>query len=276
MTRRHFIACLALLAAASPLLAADPKPTSVLVITGDHGHDWKATTPFIKDLLIKAGMTVAVTETPAKDLTAANLAKYDVLFLNYKDTKNGTDATNWTDENKRAFADAVKGGKGLVVYHHASSAFTDGSEWGKEFERITAGGWRKQGFHDKKHEFTVEMAKPDHPITRGMPATFAHSIDELYQNSLLFPDCEVLVTSWSDPAKDPKNTGKHEASVWISKYGQGRVCNNALGHDVAAMQDKGFQTLLVRCVEWAATGAVKTPVPSDLKVSTSPPATQPK
>ena len=194
--------CLTLLSPA-PARAADAKPINVLIITGDHGHAWKETTPFIKDLLTGAGMKVEVTETPAKDLTKDNLAKYDVLFLNYKDTKNGTEATRWSDENKRAFADAVKGGKGLLVYHHASSAFTDGSDWGKEFERVTAGGWRKQGHHGKKHAFTVEIAKADHPITKDMPATFEHSVDELYQNSLLFPDCEVIVTSWSDPAKDP-------------------------------------------------------------------------
>ena len=30
--------------------------------------------------------------------------------------------------------------------------------------------------------------------------------------------------------------------------------NNVLGHDTVAMQGKGFQTLLIRGVEWAATG----------------------
>jgi hypothetical protein len=38
-----------------------------------------------------------------------------------------------------------------------------------------------------------------------------------------------------------------------------------LGHDVAAMKDLGFQTLLIRGVEWAATGKVRTPVPAELK-----------
>ncbi len=259
MTRRLFLVSFALLLSTLPLLAADGKPVRVLIITGDHGHNWKETTPFIKDLLVKAGMTVDVTETPAKDLTADNLAKYDVLFLNYKDTKNGAEATNWSDENKKAFADAVKGGKGLYVYHHASSAFTSGTEWDKEFERVIAGGWRKQGNHGKKHEFTVKIAMPDHPITKGMPAEFAHSIDELYQNSVMLEDSEVLATAWSDKTKDPKNTDKHEPVVWTNKYGQGRVYNNLLGHDVAAMQAKGFQMLLIRGVEWAATGEVKTP-----------------
>jgi type 1 glutamine amidotransferase len=267
MTRRLLLAFVLAFPFALTLGADDPKPITVLIITGDHGHKWQETTPFITDLLTKSGMKVDVTETPAKDLTAANLAKYDVLFLNYKDTKNGTEATRWSDDNKRAFADAVTGGKGLYVYHHASSAFTSGTEWDKEFERIIAGGWRKQGNHGKRHEFTVRMEKQDHPITRGMPKEFAHSIDELYQNSVMFPDNEVLVTAWSDKTKDPKNTDKHEPVVWVTRHGQGRVCNNVLGHDVEAMQDKGFQTLLIRGVEWAATGDVKTPVPEELKTN---------
>src|SRR5437763_9519065 len=118
-----------------PLHAADSKPITVLIITGDHGHAWKETTPFLKDVLTKAGMSVDVTETPAKDLTPDNLAKYDVLLLNYKDTKNGGPDTRWSEANKKAFTDAVQEGKGLVVYHHASSAFTGGRPFDKEFER---------------------------------------------------------------------------------------------------------------------------------------------
>src|SRR5437773_10715703 len=119
MLRRTFATIAgAMLILALPLFAADSKPIKVLIITGDHGHAWKETTPFIKEVLTKAGMTVDVTETPVKDLTADKLAKYDVLFLNYKDTKKGGPDTVWSDENKKAFADAVRGGKGLVVDHH--------------------------------------------------------------------------------------------------------------------------------------------------------------
>jgi type 1 glutamine amidotransferase len=271
MTRRTFLAMAvgwATLVLALPLGAADKEPIKVLIITGDHGHKWKETTPFIKDFLTKAGLKVDVTETPAKDLTSTNLAKYDVLLLNYKDTKNGGPDTRWSDENKKAFAEAIQGGKGLVVYHHASSAFVGGSEFDKDFERIIAGGWRKQGNHGKRHVFTVTMRKTDHPITRGMPAEFVHANDELYQNSVMFPDSVVLATAYSDKALDPKNTGKHEPVVWVATFGKGRVCENVLGHDVAAMESPGFQTLLIRGVEWAATGEVRTPVPAGLKKTT--------
>jgi type 1 glutamine amidotransferase len=255
-----------LLLLALPLGAADSKPIKVLIITGDHGHAWKETTPFLKDLLTRAGLSVDVTETPSKDLTSANLEKYDVLLLNYKDTKSGTPESKWSDDNKKAFVDAVRGGKGLVVYHHASSAFVGGTDFDKEFEKVIAGGWRKQGNHGKRHEFNVTIRKTDHPITQGLPAEFAHSNDELYQNSVMFPDSVVLATAFSDMKKDPKNTDKHEPVVWVAQFGKGRICENVLGHDVAAMkQSPGFQTLLIRGVEWAATGTCKCPVPDELK-----------
>ena len=260
---RFVIAIAGLFALALPLRA---EPIKVLIITGDHGHNWKETTPFVKDLLTRAGMTADVTETPAKDLTAENLAKYDVLLLNYKDTNKGAPDTKWSEENKKAFTDAVHGGKGLVVYHHASSAFVGGDEFSKQFEQVIAGGWRKQGNHGKRHEFSVTIRKADHPITKGLPPEFAHSNDELYQNSVMLPGSEVLATAFSDSAKDPKNSGKHEPVVWVAQYGKGRVVENVLGHDVAAMKaSPGFQVLLIRGVEWAATGDARTPAPEGLK-----------
>jgi hypothetical protein len=72
--------------------AEETKPIKVLVITGDEYHKWKETAPFIAKLLTKAGMQADVTETPSKDLTADNLAKYDVLVLNYRNTPQGAKA----------------------------------------------------------------------------------------------------------------------------------------------------------------------------------------
>src|SRR6516164_7862582 len=100
MLQKILFSVLGLLVLSCPMLAADKEPNQVLIITGDHGHQWKQTTPFLKELLTKAGMKVDVTETPAKDLTTANLAKYDVLFLNYRNTPNGAKenpSSVWSD-----------------------------------------------------------------------------------------------------------------------------------------------------------------------------------
>jgi type 1 glutamine amidotransferase len=253
-------------AAASVAFAGEGGIVKALIITGDHGHDWRKTTPFLKELLTKAGHTVDVTETPSKDLTAESLAKCNVLILNYRNTPKGAKenpASIWSDDNKKAFTEAVKNGTGLVVYHHASAAFVGDSAFEREFEKVIAGGWRKQGHHGKMHEFIVTVRK-EHPITNGI-TEFKHGRDELYQNSVMVPGSTVLVTAYSDKKKDPKNTGNDEPMVWVATYGKGRVCHNVLGHDVEAMQSPGFRALLVRGVEWAATGQVSTPVPAELK-----------
>jgi hypothetical protein len=153
----------------------------------------------------------------------------------------------------------------LVKRAGLEPAFTSGSPFDKEFERVIAGGWRKQGNHGKRHVFTVTIRKPDHPITRGMPDHFVHANDELYQNSVMFPDSTVLAMAYSDKALDARNSGADEPILWVASYGKGRVCENVLGHDVPAMKSPGFQTLLIRGVEWAATGDASSPVPQELR-----------
>jgi type 1 glutamine amidotransferase len=258
----------ALVLVAAWIGSAEAKDIKVLLITGDEvsAHKWRETAPFLKAFLTRAGDQVDITETPSRDLTPDTLTRYDVFLLNYRNTPQGAKdnpASVWSDANKRAFLDAVHSGKGLVVYHFASSAFTGTSDLDKDYEKAIGGGWRKQGFHGKMHEFTVTVRK-DHPITHGLKS-FVHGRDELYQNSLILPGSEVLVTAYSDKSKDPKNTDKDEPMLWVTTYGKGRVCNCVLGHDVTAMQGAGFQTLLIRAVEWAATGDTSYPVPAELK-----------
>jgi type 1 glutamine amidotransferase len=235
------------------------RPIRVLIITGDHGHDWKATTACFQEFLSAAGITVDVTDTPSKDLTVDNLRRYDVLLLNYKDTPQGRPETRWNDANKEAFLAAVRSGRGLINFHHASSAFVG---W-YEFERCIGGGWRGQGYHGPAHRFQIKVVHRNHPITRGLLKVVQHEVDELYQNSVMFPENEVLCTAYSDPTL-PEGTGKDEPILWVKRYGRGRVVANMLGHDGQAMRGKAFQTLKIRSIQWAAGREVTWPVPPEL------------
>jgi type 1 glutamine amidotransferase len=231
-------------------------PIKVLIITGDNvgAHNWPGTTKALKDILEKnSGIKVDVTSTPSKDLTEENLATYDVLLLNYRDTPAGAPQSRWSESNKQAFLKAVRDGKGLVAYHFASSAFSK-PNW-DEFEKAVAGGWRSQGNHGPKHVFTVKKTDQKHPISDGAPAVFEHVIDELYQNSVMVPGSIVLATAYSDPNK-PRGTGKDEPVIWVNSYGKGRVYENVLGHDLEAMADPKYQEWMRRGVIWAATGKV--------------------
>ncbi len=257
MRRTFFALASGLLLAASgtAALGDDPRPVELLIITGDDvgAHDWKATTKLLQEFLAAQGrINVHVTTNPARDLTDENLARYDVLLLNYRETKP-TPETRWSDANKAAFLKAVEGGKGLVVYHFASSGFAK-PNWA-EFEKAVSGGWRTQGFHGPPHEFTVKKSAESHPISQGLPDRFDHATDELYSNSMLAPGSVVLATAYCDPAK-PKGTGKDEPVIWVNTYGKGRVCNNVLGHDAKALADPKLQEWIRRGVLWAAAGKV--------------------
>jgi type 1 glutamine amidotransferase len=242
----------AVTAAAAP--GSSNGAVKVLIITGDtvSAHAWKDTTAELTKILETGGKAkVTVTTTPAKDLTDENLAKYDVLLLNYKDTPAGTAETRWSDANKEAFLKAVREGKGLVVFHHASGAFTN-PNW-DEFEKAVAGGWRSKGFHGPPHVFHVKKADTKHPISDGLPTEFEHKIDELYQNSVMVPGNTVLATAYSDPNK-PKGTGKDEPVIWVNTYGKGRVYENSMGHNLESLSDPQLQEWLRRGVIWAGNG----------------------
>ncbi len=243
---RMLLATLSFLALTSAVALGDaPTTTKVLIITGDHEDPWEETTPVLEQILTNAGHEVDVTQKPRLDLKPEKLEAYDLLLLNYSDTGPGATANPdsvWTDANKQAFAGAIKAGTGLVVLNHASAAFSDDSDWSKNFARITAGGWRRQGVLGDVREFPVTVQR-DHPITRGI-SSFNHGRDELFQNSLITEGSKVLVTGFNGKEQD-------QPVLWVNSYGKGRVVQYTLGHDPIAMQGNGFRKLLVRSVAWA-------------------------
>jgi uncharacterized protein len=269
----------------------------VLILTGENNHDWRETTPLLRDMLLNTGrFDVRVTEEPT-GMTAATLAPYDVVVLNY----NGP---RWGPESEQALRTFLRSGKGLVGVHGANWTFSglvvlgDNSiptgimepPW-KEFKPMIGGVWSDQkpaSGHAPRHKFEVKIVDLNGPITQDLPSTF-QADDELYHNIHMAPNVHVLATAYDDPSNRPqaaptqnsateektasKNaaewprldmnpTGKDEPMLWTVPYGQGRTFYTALGHDARAMELPGFSTTFVRGVEWAATGSVKQPAPA--------------
>jgi type 1 glutamine amidotransferase len=206
---------------------------------------------------------VRVVEEPA-GTTAATLAAYDVLVLDYNGPRLGAAA-------EQAMEEFVRGGKGLVVVHGASYAFNglvvlgDGHRptglieppW-PAYAKMAGGAWAttpKTG-HGPRRLFTVKFTDREHPVTRGLGDSFVIS-DELYRNFALQPNIHVLATAWDDPKR--QGTGKDEPLLWTVSYGSGRVFHTALGHDLTAMNEPAFVRTFVRGAEWAATGQASDP-----------------
>ena len=135
MMPRHWFAASACTLALAAAALADP-PYKALIVTGQNGHDWKATTPILKKLLEETELfTVDVATLPAakQDMSTfqPKFADYNVVVLNYQ-------GDDWPKATQEAFVNYVENGGGVVVYHFACAAFPN---W-KEYNRITGlGGW---------------------------------------------------------------------------------------------------------------------------------------
>jgi type 1 glutamine amidotransferase len=254
---------------ALPQTPATPPKLQALIVTGQNNHDWRGTTPVLRKLLESSGrFEVRVTEE-FRGSGPETLAPYDVVILSYYDGRKPE--LRWGERADNALLSYVRSGKGLVIYHFALAAF-DG--W-TEYEKLSAGNWRpNHGHHSARHDYTVTVKDADHPIMRGLKATFPEINDELYANLQWQPEgaFHVLATAWDDHSlykqgeKQPvTGPGLNQPVLWTVNYGSGRVFVTALGHDAAAMSSPGFVTTLTRGTEWAATGNVTIPVPTELQ-----------
>ena len=261
---------LSVLLAAAPLdsTAQQPPKIQALIITGQNGHDWRAVTPELRKALEETGrFEVRVTEE-FRGAGPETLAPYDLVVLNYFERRRPE--LWWGERAQKALVDFVRAGKGLLVYHFSVAAF-DG--W-SEYEKLCGGNWRPDhGHHSPKHDFTVDIRDPDHPVTRGLKESLPQKNDELYANLRWQPEgtYHVLATAWDDhslyrgKAKQPTpGPGLHQPMLWTVDFGKGRVFVTALGHDVEAVRTPAFVTTFVRGAEWAATGNVTLPVPPEL------------
>ncbi len=269
------------------------KPIKTLLITGQNNHNWQVSHVVLKQILENSGrfdIDFAVSPGQGKDMSGfvLDFTPYQLVVLDY----NGD---SWPEETNRRFLEFVQNGGGVVIYHAADNAF---SKW-PEFNKICAlGGWEGRnenagpyvywqdgklikdssagvgGSHGRQHEYVLNGRNKVHPIVKGLPVKWRHAQDELYDRMRGPGNIQdILYTAYSE--KETNGSGREEPLVFTVDYGNARIFHTMLGHagptpeDNIAMQCTGFQVLLLRGAEWAATGKVTQKVPKDFPTETS-------
>ncbi len=215
----------------------------VVIVTGyDYAHDWRKTTPALKEVLeADRRIRVNVLEGPEK-LESADLKPYQVVLLHFSSGPlNKKDFKDPGEEARTNLLEHVRGGGGLFVLHFACFAFRD---W-PGFKDLAGRVWDRVNGHDPRGPFEVRIEKPDHPVCRGMGVTF-QADDELYTCLEGDRPVEVLATARS------KVTGKDHPMAFVFEFGRGRVFHTALGHDAKAIRMPGVAELIRRGCAWAA------------------------
>jgi putative membrane-bound dehydrogenase-like protein len=222
-----------------PIVWAAGKP-KVLIIGGGSSHNFAQ---FFGEadsaILAAAGFSVNYTED--RDQAAAEIGKADVAVISVNRQFFDTPAY------RKALFDFAAAGKGLVMLHPGT--WYGFAQWPELNATIVGGGARG---HDKIAKFSVNTVKPEHPIMKGVPASFEVE-DELYYLNAE-PDkvppgtaaIEVLAeTSPSVRFKQP-----HPA-VWVTRHPTARIVGITLGHDQRVHDHPAFKTLLANAVKWA-------------------------
>lgn len=268
---------------------------SVLIVDGMNNHDWQRTTDSLLAILNSCGLFEVDVSTsppgnaPEEQWQQWNPAfdKYDVVISNFNGGHTPR-SKHWPRKLEESLEDYVADGGGLVIFHAANNSFIN---WPAYNEMIGL-GWRKKDFgvsiriaddgavirvpagqgdnpgHGPDHDYQMTVLNRTHPITRGVPIKWMHPLEQLSHGQHgPAKNITILSYAWS------KDSRKNEPMEWVVKYGQGRVYTTVLGHLWKNQTDLnlrcvGFQTMLIRGVEWAATGKVSFPVPPDFPTAT--------
>ena len=259
----------------------------VLITDGHSNHDWQRTTKIITGILRSTGLfTVDVSTAPAdaKDPAYAgwcpDFCRYDVIVQNYNDMGGGA---VWPEPARHAFEHFVAHGGGVFILHSANNAFPS---W-EEYNKIIGLGWRSRVYgyalqvaedntvvkippnagantsHGKRSDRVIHLIGDD-LIHQGMPRAWMTPLIEVYTNAR-GPAENVEVLSW---AEEP-TTHEHWPIEWTIQYGKGLVYNSTFGHvwrdeaDPVDLRCIGFQTVLIRSLQWLAHYPVTWPVPKD-------------
>ncbi len=219
-------------------------PKKVLILTGmEHHNNWRQLTPLLVGALQQdPRLEVSVSEEPRLMTQAETLSRYQCFVLLY----NNSDKQPAPEGALTNLKAAVEGGRGLVLVHFASGAFFD---WTKKqvdpaFGTIAGRVWNPQlRGHDPHGTFTVRIADPHHPITRGLQDF--QTLDELY--TCLEGDAPIQVLADAVSKVDQKTY----PLVFTLTPGKGRTFHCALGHDPRAFGEPVLN-LYRRGTLWAA------------------------
>jgi len=258
----------------------------VLLLDGPQkAHKYEETTPVLQQVLESADLFEVEHSRSSKESCEdgsyqPDFSKHDVVVMN-----EGYAAPDWPKATQKAFEKFMAEGGGMVVIHAANNSWP---EW-KEYNKMTGlGGWAgrdeksgpylyhndkgelvrdqskgRGGDHGPQHEYELVVREKEHPIMKGLPQTFMHGPDELYDKLRGPAENVTILASAFSKKMGKKGTGRHEPALMVINYGKGKVFHTILGHHVEQIKEGSFVTTFLRGTEWVATGKVTIAVPKN-------------
>ena len=234
--------------------SASKEKLKVLIMTGRNNHEWAKTTPILERMYHESGrFEVDITAQP-DTLVYENFIAFDAVVSNYSAWPDHE--YRWPENTEAGLMRYIEEGGGFVLFHAASATFY---AW-EEYQEMIGSTWGDNTRHGRVASHKIEITDRSHPVTEGMKDFWI--TDELWVQSGTRPDIKILAYSVSDPSNKGRDIAE-PVVIWRTK-GRGRIFHNILGHNERAVRNTGWQTLMLRGTEWAATGKVTMPLPPEL------------
>jgi hypothetical protein len=239
MTVKRLMSALLTLAVATAVAAA-PEPDiagqlRVLVVTGGHDYPTSFYTVFENPGAFRWDHAASNHEAFRADLRS----RYDVLVL-YDSSGEISQA------EKKNLAEFAKGGKGIVVMHHALTDYPDWEWWwrdvvgGRYLLKPEGGKPASTYLHDV--DLKIEPVG-EHPMLAGIGPFELQ--DETYKGLWISPQAQLILKTDHPTSDGPV--------AWISPFQASRVVVIQLGHGEPAHRHPAFRRLVHNAILW--TGA---------------------
>lgn len=205
----------------------------VLLVNDDYWHPGKVSDEGVKPLE-RLGFAFD-TVSDGASFPASALGEYPVILFGKSGNGTADDQSKWiTPAVRRALADYVRGGGGLLAVHSGTASY-DGME---DMHSLLGGLFMT---HPPQLAVTFEP-KAGHPLTEGVhPFT---AVDEHYFMDMAEGHADVFLTGSSRHGALPAG--------WTRTDGRGRVCVLTPGHNLDVWLNPNFQRLLQNALNWCA------------------------
>ena len=215
----------------------------VLLVAGsDAFHDWRGTTPQLRAILEESGrFDVRVVEDAEALAVPTITSRYRTIVLNGQTARSSA-------RLRANLARYVKHGGGLVAIHWAIDNFRS---W-PGFTDVLGRSWEEGASVEEHGAFHVVPAPgAANPITRGMQPWDTVDTEAIHYRLRGRSAIDVLATAALLRTPDTAIV------MFAHCYGHGRAFFTPLGHGYAARADPHWQAMILRAVEWTATGDVR-------------------
>jgi type 1 glutamine amidotransferase len=251
----------------------------IMLLTGfvTKEHVFRTTNDMLITLLESTGRYDVKVCEAYEGVSKEQLSHFDGILCHYDGKNFPTDIGQRMGETtENNVMDFVAGGRGIAFYH--SSAWVDDA-WPDRWKDMLGGtlsieyGSRRSPKNDRE----VDSVRDQYGITKYMPDKWMVVEDDIFAGirwregnkvepiATVYDEVDYYRVPNFPPPHHPVDIpdGKLENMdqvntdvpvAWVNHFGEGRVFVTTIGHNDGTIKRHAFMNMLIRGLEWAATG----------------------